>query len=231
MTTANSRKGLTLSAAFSRFWKYPSPWMIGATFAIALAARIAVGDWQWSDAVVPAIMVAVFPFWEWMIHVVILHWRPRRLGRLTIDPLLSRKHREHHVDPRSAPLVFIPWKALLWILPVAVAVALLAFPRLGLGLTFLTSLGAIGLLYEWCHYLIHTDYKPKRRPYKSIYRDHRLHHYKNEHYWFTVTSSGTADRVFGTYPDPAAVPTSPTAKNLHGGSGPTRLHPDALAAQ
>ena len=41
------------------------------------------------------------------------------------------------------------------------------------------------------------------------------HHYKNEHYWFTVTSSGTADRVLGTYPDLATVATSPTAKNLH----------------
>ena len=36
-----------------------------------------------------------------------------------------------------------------------------------------------------------------------------------EHYWFTVTSSGTADRMLGTYPDLATVATSPTAKNLH----------------
>ena len=49
-----------------------------------------------------------------------------------------------------------------------------------------------------------------------MWRNHRLHHYKNEHYWFTVTTAGTADRLFGTYPDPATVPTSPTAKNLHG---------------
>jgi hypothetical protein len=31
-----------------------------------------------------------------------------------------------------------------------------------------------------------------------------------------VTSAGTADRLFGTYPDPETVATSPTAKNLHG---------------
>jgi hypothetical protein len=30
-----------------------------------------------------------------------------------------------------------------------------------------------------------------------------------------VTSSGTADRVLDTYPDAAAVATSPTARNLH----------------
>ncbi len=49
-----------------------------------------------------------------------------------------------------------------------------------------------------------------------MWRNHRLHHYKNEHYWFTVTTAGTADRLFGTYPDPETVPTSATAKNLHG---------------
>jgi len=51
--------------------------------------------------------------------------------------------------------------------------------------------------------------------YRAIWRNHRRHHFKNEHYWFTVTSSGTADRVLRTYPDPAVVDTSPTARNLH----------------
>jgi hypothetical protein len=30
-----------------------------------------------------------------------------------------------------------------------------------------------------------------------------------------VTSSGTADRVLGTYPDLASIETSPTARNLY----------------
>ena len=219
MTTTSpartTRKGFTLADGVREFWKYPSPWMLSATFAAALAVRIAVGDWQLTDVLVPAMMLAVFPFYEWMIHVFILHWRPRRIAGLTIDPLLARKHREHHGDPRNVPLVFIPWKSLLWVTPLAIAVALLAFPRLGLGLSFLALLTLLGLAYEWSHYLIHSDYKPKTRVYRAIYRDHRLHHFKNEHYWFTVTSSGTADRVLRTYPDPATVPTSPTAKNLH----------------
>lgn len=220
MTTATARKGLTLARAGREFWKHPSPWMIGTTLLVALVARVVVGDWQWTDALLPALMVATFPFYEWVIHVVILHWRPRNIGRLKIDPLLSRKHRAHHADPRNAALVFIPWKALLWILPFSLvfAGALAELTRPGLGLTYLTCYAGMGIVYEWCHYLVHSDYKPKTRPYRAIYRDHRLHHYKNEHYWFTVTTSGTADRVFGTYPNPADVSTSPTAKNLHGGS-------------
>jgi hypothetical protein len=219
MTTATARtarKKLTLGDAAREFAKHPSPWMIGAVLAVAVAARIVVGDWQITDAVVPLVMLALFPFFEWTIHVFILHWRPRRLGALTIDPLLSREHRAHHVDPRSIPLIFIPWKSLAsWVLPLAIGVALLAFPRLGMGLTYLVCIAVAGLGYEWTHYLIHTDYKPKTRVYRAIWRNHRNHHYKNEHYWFTVTSSGTADRVLRTYPDPATVENSPTAKNLH----------------
>ena len=49
-------------------------------------------------------------------------------GRSTVDPLLARKHREHHADPRDIPLVFIPWQALVWLIPAYVVVAWLALP-------------------------------------------------------------------------------------------------------
>jgi hypothetical protein len=212
---ATARRGFALADAAREFVRHPSPWLLAATLGGALAARVLAGDWQPTDVVVPVVMLAVFPFFEWMVHVCVLHWRPRSLGPVVIDPLLARKHREHHVDPRDIPLVFIPWRALLWVLPLAVAIAVLAFPRLAMGLTFLVFLAVLGLCYEWCHYLIHSDYKPKTAVYRAIWRDHRQHHFKNEHYWFTVTSAGTADRVLGTYPDPATVTNSPTAKNLH----------------
>jgi hypothetical protein len=216
MTSATERKKFALADARREFVKHPSPWMIAAVLVPALIARIVVGDWQITDAAVPLVMLAVFPFFEWIIHVFILHWRPKRLGRLMIDSLLSREHRAHHVDPRNIPLIFIPWKSLAaWVLPLAVAIALMAFPRLGMGLTYLVCIMVAALGYEWTHYLIHTDYKPKTQVYRAIWRNHRNHHYKNEHYWFTVTSSGTADRVLRTYPDPGAVENSPTAKNLH----------------
>jgi hypothetical protein len=220
MTTSTERvvrKGFTLTDAWREFWKHPSPWMIGATLVATLPVRIVAGDWQLTDALVMVVMLALFPFVEWTIHVFILHWRPKRVGPLTIDPLLARDHRRHHVDPRNVPLIFIPWQALLWVLPLAVVIVLLGFPRLGLGLTYLVFISILGLGYEWSHYLIHSNYKPKTFVYKAIWRNHRQHHYKNEHYWFTVTSSGIADRVLGTYPDATTVATSPTAKILHAG--------------
>jgi hypothetical protein len=218
MTTSTerpTRKGLTLSDAGREFWKHPSPLMLGVMLVTALIARVIVGDWQFTDVLVPLVMLALFPFFEWIIHVFILHWRPKRLGRLTIDSLLAKEHRAHHVEPRSIPLIFIPTKSLLWVIPLTVAIAVFAFPGLPMGLTYLVFISMLGLGYEWTHYLIHTDYKPKSRVYRAIWRNHRQHHFKNEHYWFTVTSSRTADRVLGTYPDQATVATSPTAKNLH----------------
>jgi len=214
--TTYVRSSFTLPAAGREFWRHPSPLAIALTFTAALTARLVVSDWQLTDIALPALMVATFPVFEWVIHVAILHWRPRTVGRLTLDPLLARKHREHHCDPRTIELIFIPWKSLFWVIPTAVVVALVAFPRLGLGLTYLVSLTALGLVYEWTHYLIHTDYKAKTRVYRAIWRNHRRHHFKNEHYWFTVTTTGTADRLLGTYPDQSSVPTSPTARNLHG---------------
>ena len=73
-------------------------------------------------------LVALFPAIEWVIHVGILHWRPRRVGPVQVDSLLARKHREHHADPRDLPLVFIPWPVLTWLLPAYVVVALVAVP-------------------------------------------------------------------------------------------------------
>lgn len=217
-TSPAIRQGFTLFDALREIVKHPTPWMLGGTFVAALLARFIVGDWQITDAVTVAVMVAVFPFFEWLVHVFILHWRPLHLGRLRIDPVVARVHRKHHRDPRNVRLVFIPDKIMVWLLLGAVAIGLLAFPRLGLGLTYLAFVTLLGLNYEWVHFLIHTDYKPKTRLYRAIWRHHRLHHFKNERYWFTVTSSGTADQVLRTAPDPATVPTSKTAKNLHAAS-------------
>lgn len=219
ITGDSRRRSVTLGSAWRAFWRHPSPWIIAPLFVGSLTARLITGGWQWSDAWLPVVMVAAFPFFEWLVHVCILHWRPRSVGRVRLDPLLARKHREHHADPRDVPLVFIPWQALIWLVAGYVAIGLFAFPRLGLGLTFLTMIGLLGLGYEWAHYLIHSDYRPRSRAYRAVWRNHRLHHYKNEHYWFTVTSSGTADRVLGTYRNPEKVTTSPTVRDLHAREG------------
>jgi hypothetical protein len=210
------RRSLSLGEAWSEFVRHPSPWMLGACLAASVVARVVVGGGAWWELLIPAGLIALFPVIEWVIHVVILHWKPRSLGPVTLDSLLARDHRAHHADPRDLPLVFIPWRALVWLLPLYVVEAWLFTPTTSSMLTLLVSVYGIMCVYEWTHYLVHSDYRPRSAWYRSVWRNHRLHHYKNEHYWFTVTSAGTADRLFGTYPDPATVEKSATAKNLHG---------------
>ena len=211
------RTNLTLGRAWRAFVAHPSPWLIGGVLVAAAVARGFVPRFSWTELVVPVALLALFPVIEWVVHVCILHWKPRHLGKVAVDSLLARKHRAHHADPRDIPLVFIPWQVELWLLPSYVVVALLLFPDPAAGLSFLVAATGLMFGYEWVHYLVHSDYRPRSVWFRAVWRNHRLHHYKNEHYWFTVTTSGTADRLFGTCPEPSGVQSSPTVKSLHDG--------------
>ena len=217
--TGARRTSQTLRSVAAAFWRHPSPWLIGGFLVAACGYRTALAasghGFGWHELIVPVALVVFFPVIEWVIHVVILHWRPRKVGGVPVDSLLARKHRAHHADPRVLPLVFIPWQVELWLLPSYVVVALLAFPGQAAGASFLVAVGALMFGYEWVHYLVHSDYRPRTSAFRAVWRNHRLHHYKNEHYWFTVTSAGTADRLFGTYPDATDVQTSGTVRTLH----------------
>ena len=209
------RESVSLGTAWRRFWRAPSPWLIGGFLAAAVAGRAVAGTGSPWELLAPAALLAAFPLIEWVIHVAILHWRPRQVGPVRVDPLLARKHRAHHADPRDLPLVFIPTPVLVRLLPAYVVVAWLAMPTTTGALTLLVSVYAIMFGYEWTHYLVHSDYRPRSRWFRHVWRNHRLHHYKNEHYWFGVATAGTADRVLGTFPEPADVTTSPTVRALH----------------
>jgi sterol desaturase/sphingolipid hydroxylase (fatty acid hydroxylase superfamily) len=63
------------------------------------------------------------------------------------------------------------------------------------------------------HFLIHSTYRPKGWYYRYIYRAHRLHHFRNENYWFGVTVH-LGDHVLRTFPGKDDVPVSATAFTL-----------------
>lgn len=213
---ARRRQSLSLRGAARAFWRAPSPWLVGGFLLATVVGRVLVGAGSRWELLVPVVLLAAFPLIEWVVHVLVLHGRPRELGPLRVDPLLARKHRAHHADPRDLPLVFIPTPVLAWLLPAYVVLAWLVVPTTTGALTLLVSVYALTFGYEWIHYLVHSDYKPRSRWFRHVWRNHRLHHYKNEHYWFGVATAGTADRLLGTYPTVAGVPTSPTVRALHG---------------
>jgi sterol desaturase/sphingolipid hydroxylase (fatty acid hydroxylase superfamily) len=69
------------------------------------------------------------------------------------------------------------------------------------------------LNYEWIHYLIHTSYAPRTWFYRRLWLNHRLHHFKNEQFWYGVTML-TGDRLLGTQPIAGQTLRSETCRTL-----------------
>ncbi|HEY2429468.1 MAG TPA: sterol desaturase family protein [Acidimicrobiales bacterium] len=206
-------EALTLGQAFAEFRRHRSPRLLLPVTAVAVGVRVLLGGWRRRDLGIAAAILGAEPFTEWLIHVFLLHFRPRTIAGRTVDPLVARKHRDHHRDPRDAELVFVPLPVLRVALPAAVAGFALAERRVRPALTGIATSYAMLTTYEWTHFLIHSPYRPRHRPYRAIWRAHRLHHFRNEHYWFGVTMH-LADRVLRTYPERDEVPLSPTARTL-----------------
>jgi hypothetical protein len=206
------------------FARQPSPAYLFGAVALALAARVAQSELGWRDLVMIVGLLAVTPFVEWAIHVYLLHARPFTLLGRNVEILSAREHRAHHEAPAVLEGVLIPvYAVLIFLVSIAAINWVLSFPihlvlggpRLAYATTGVVTSFAILAAYEWTHFLIHTPHRARSRYYKAIWRNHRLHHYKNERYWFGVTST-VGDRVIGTLPDQRAVQRSATARSLHG---------------
>jgi hypothetical protein len=208
----------TPGEAWRVFSRKRAPRLLFTAVALALIARFALGAFSWRDAVAVAAMLVIYPFGEWAIHVYLLHSE--------LDIVTTRSHMEHHADPHDLNLInFGPGEALAILLvaaPLVVGVsAALVAPlpgALSVG-PFITELATAYVLiaaYEWIHFLIHTAHRPRSRWYRRIWRNHRLHHFKNEHYWHGITNT-ISDTVLRTNPDQKSVPKSGTARTLQGG--------------
>ena len=179
----------------------------------ALAYRLSLGDWQARDLIGPAIILVLEPFTEWVIHIVLLHWKPRRIFGRTVDPIVARIHRAHHAAPRDAKLALLPTQVVAIMLPVAAALTIAFGEGRPSAYTTLAFAYFMLLMYEWTHFLIHSKYRPRHAYFRTLWRHHRNHHYRNERYWFGVTFD-VADRVLRTAPERDEVPVSPTARDL-----------------
>ncbi len=199
-----------------------SPRIVLGAFAVAVAARIVVGQWSWRELIVPIVILAEQPFVEWLIHKYLLHLPAFRLFGRRIELYGSIQHRRHHRDPSDLDRVLLkPIEVTSFVVQIAITVPLVVWAAVAIfGGHLLTlsitavMLSYLGLLrYEWSHFLIHTPYVPKSSWYRTIWRNHRLHHFKHERYWLGV-SSNFGDRILRTNPDQRTIPRSPTARTL-----------------
>lgn len=203
----------TLGSVMRQFVAKPSPKAILLGVAAVVGVRLWLGGFGWADPVVAAGVVITWPFQEWVLHRYLLHMRPLQLGGRRIDPPAARKHREHHRRPWDLDFVGLPVPTVVLGLVAGTLLFVLVFPSPALAFTAMSVYASMALAYEWTHYLTHAPYSPRSRWYAHLQKRHRLHHFKHERFWFSVTVP-LVDDLLRTAPEPRAVPTSPTCRDL-----------------
>ena len=180
-----------------------SPWLILAAIAAVAAGRVALGDFGWADVAAIARDARHLPVRR------VGHPRLSPPHEALVDDRLARPPRPPQGAERPRPAPPLPlagrrppldrgWTSsrsaglITWLVGGAVPWGPLLS---GLLTAYILILG-----YEWTHLLIHTAYVPKSAAYRRIWRNHRLHHFKNENYWHGVTNN-LSDTVLGTNPD------------------------------
>lgn len=203
----------TLGRAVARFVRAPTAIILFLTFSVTLAYRLSLGPFQAYELLIPVGILAFWPFQEWLIHVFILHFRPRKLGPFTLDLPVAKKHRYHHLHPWEIDKGFMPLHAVFLSMPILYGLWFGLAPTKEVAATGTAVWVLFSLHYEWVHFIVHTRYRPRLAFYERMWRNHRLHHCKNERYWMGV-STQLGDKVLGTSPDPKTTETSKTCRTL-----------------
>jgi sterol desaturase/sphingolipid hydroxylase (fatty acid hydroxylase superfamily) len=135
--------------------------------------------------------VLFWTFFEYIMHRYIFHLasespRAKRLAYIM--------HGNHHEFPRDRQRLFMPAVPSLILTSI---IFLIMYVLLGLNAFMFFPGFILGyLLYASMHYAIHAWHPPFKWM-KPIWRNHHLHHYKNDEKGFGV-SSHIWDKVFGT---------------------------------
>ncbi len=216
----------SLSRIAAAFFRLTCPQLLLLLVAAAWVVRLVVGQWNLWDAAVVLGVLAFWPIQEWLIHVFLLHLKPFTLLGRKIDPIISRNHRNHHNNPWD-PVLGVTPPHIIWLYVAGIpGLWSLAMP-IPQAITGVAVYFCLVLNYEWVHYLIHTSYTPRTWFYKRLWLNHRLHHFKNEQYWYGVTML-SGDRLLGTQPAVAEAARSETCLTL--GHVDHEGHPAAVAA-
>jgi len=130
-------------------------------------------------------------FFEYLAHRFIFHLIPETERTRKIIYIM---HGNHHEYPRDKDRLFMPPVPSLIITSLIFSLfylvmgtnAFMFFPGFMLGY----------LIYGSMHYAIHA-WNPPFKWMKGLWRNHHLHHYKNEHQGYGVSST-LWDHIFGT---------------------------------
>ncbi|MHA4847766.1 sterol desaturase family protein [Flavitalea antarctica] len=135
-------------------------------------------------------------FFEYVMHRFVFHYMAENETAVKIVYVI---HGNHHEYPRDKERLFMPPLPSLILATALFSLFYVISSFMGLSqhVFFFFPGFVLGyLLYGSMHYAIHA-WKPPFKWMKSLWRNHHLHHYKNEEYGFGVSTT-LWDRVFGT---------------------------------
>jgi sterol desaturase/sphingolipid hydroxylase (fatty acid hydroxylase superfamily) len=130
-------------------------------------------------------------FFEYMAHRFIFHWSPKSERAKKFVYIL---HGNHHHYPRDRQRLFMPAVPSL-ILSSSIFGIMFLIMRSNVFMFFPGFLFGY-LMYGSMHYAIHA-WNPPFKWMKGLWRNHHLHHYKDEHHGLGVSST-LWDYVFRT---------------------------------
>ncbi len=166
---------------------------------------------SWLTVLIFIIGLIFFMFSEYVTHRFFFHIKAPK-NKLLLK-FMKRIHYDHHTFPDDLKLLFLPiWYSIpnlgsLCIIYFLISKDLIQTIAFGSGLVLML------LVYEWKHYVAHKPIKPITKVGRQIKKLHILHHFKNENFWYGV-STPIFDGIFGTLKDEKEVVTSNTAKAL-----------------
>lgn len=135
--------------------------------------------------------ILYWTFFEYMAHRYIFHWVSENIR---VQKVAYVMHGNHHEYPRDRDRLFMPPVPSL-----ILSTTLFGLHYLLLGdynWAFFPGFMLGYLLYASMHYAIHA-FEPPFEFMKPLWRNHQMHHYRNEHLGFGVSNTFW-DKVFGT---------------------------------
>ncbi|MCA1318532.1 sterol desaturase family protein [Bacillus tianshenii] len=199
-----------MKGLYRDFFLFPDITILIGLIVLSASLQLWHGLTLWAVACM-LLGLLIFMFSEYMTHRFVFHLKPPKSPFLL--KMLRRLHYDHHTDPNDLHLLFLPLWYSLPNLSVLAGIFYLISGDIWLTLAFATGLMTMLFLYEWKHYVAHRPIKPKSRFGKWVKKTHILHHFKNENFWYGV-STPFVDVLFGTLKDEKEVETSKTAKDL-----------------
>lgn len=130
-------------------------------------------------------------FFEYIAHRYIFHWVS---DNMKVKKLAYILHGNHHEFPRDRERLFMPLVPSLILATVLFGIHYLVF--WDYNWAFFPGFMIGYLLYASTHYAIHA-FEPPFNFMKPLWRNHQMHHYRNEHLGYGVSNTFW-DTVFNT---------------------------------